>query len=244
MRSAYLRLAMIMGAAAFAVGCKSQWPPFDESKTSLVLAAGTFSGVHETGAPPCLMDLSGDPELAGVVDCWSGTPSITTLNVFDVLYGRVTRSALPVGFHPSLMEKGKPPGGGRPQLTLLQSDGRHFLLTYERLPIAQTVTGEWALPIEEVAMLTILPCGAEPLVQPLRFAHPRPVYPLDEYTPDDVERLRQNPWVKVEGGHYSITHGILFEDIRTFLASVAPATDDYYCRAYEFPEESGPASNP
>lgn len=64
------------------------------------------------------------------------------------------------------------------------------------------------------------------------------MYSLSDYSPDDIERLRQNPWVKVEGGHYFITHGILLEDIRTFMASAAPTTEEYYCRAYEFPDEA------
>jgi hypothetical protein len=220
-------------------GChamRGKWPDFDDSRLQLVLVAGEFSGVRQLNERPCRLT---DEELdSGVVDCWGGVPSVTTLDVREVVYGEVHGAHLRVAYHPSGPNQDKPPGLGNPTLALLNYDGRHFVLTNERRRIARTTSGEWAMPVYRDDELTILPCGARPLIQPLRFANPQPSESLEEgYTAQDIEELAKNPRVRMDRGRFFITHGILLKDMRTLLASRVPAPDDYYCRDYEFPED-------
>jgi hypothetical protein len=205
-------------------------PDFDESKDHLVLVAGHFSGVRKLNEIPCMM--TSEEIQSGVVDCFSGTPSMSTLTVYEVVYGKANRRELPVAYHPAVMQR-VPPGAGEPLVVLLHSDGKHYILTSERAPIARLTSGEWAIPIYEDAQLTVLPCGAKPLVHKLEFAAPLPSESLSDWTEDSIEAIKQNAHGYVRNGRFYITHGIPLKDMRSFLASVAPTTESYYCNEYE-----------
>lgn len=228
---ALISITALAGCAAY-----NKWPAFDESRSRFVLVAGYFSGVRQLDERPCM--LSDEEVESGVVDCWSGTPSVTTLNAFDVVYGTLPRSRVQVAYSPSLQNSDRPPGDGKPMLVLLLSDGNHFVLTSQRASIVQTTQGDWAMPVYENETLTVLPCGAEPLVKPLRFAPPLPGDTLENIGEFGVERLQGNTRVRISDGRFTITHGVLLNDMRKFMATAHIDPDQYYCHEYEHPEST------
>ena len=225
------RITALLAAILCTSGCAgAKWPPFDEKRSHLVLVAGNFSGVRHLDEPPCMMkEIPLDDGI--VVDCFSGPPSRSTFHVYDVVFGSLADRHPSVAYHSSIMNQNVPPGEGKPVLALLFTDDRHVVMGNVLRPIARTIDGEWAMPVYANFQLNIMPCGAVPLVRPLKFAHPQPSQSLEGLDSEWIEELRQNPRVRMEEGRFYITHGIPLHDIRQFMATVSP--DPYYCDDYE-----------
>lgn len=222
----------LLSVCTLLVACSScshsKWPPFDESRMSLVLVAGEFIDVHRLDAVPCNFDLEEhSPDV--IEDCFSGKPSVSTLHVYDVVHGDIKGRQLRVAYHPMIGEPPNPPGDGEPLLVLMQFDGTHLVLTHERQRIARTTSGEWAMPLYWESQLTILPCGARPLIKRLWFANPMPSEVFEE---DAAEELRNSPYGTLRNGRFYPTHGVLLRDMKQFLAGGAPSPDKYYCADY------------
>ncbi len=230
----WVAVALILGVAACTSLPKEHWPPFQQDKSAVVLAAGQFSGVRALDELPCLWDK--DVVESGVADCWSGTPSVTQFNAFDILYGTLPGRHVRVAYHPSLHEPNVPPGGGVPTLVILLSDGKYQTLTSLRADIARTTSGQWALVVENNDSLKVLPCGAKSLIRPLEFSAPWPGRTLDEgelKNEDTMKLLRGNSNIELRGKQVHITHGIPLDDIRSFMRSLELSPDTYYCDDYD-----------
>jgi hypothetical protein len=222
------RIVVLLIATLCALsGCvASKWPPFDEKRSHLVLAAGNFSGVRHLDEPPCLMsDYTGEDGI--VFDCFSGPPSRSTFHVYEVVFGGLSDRHPSVAYHASIMKPEATPGDGKPTLVMLFTDDRYVIHGGNEAEIAPTIDGEWAMPVYEDGQLYLLPCGALPLVRPLKFASPQS-RSLEGLDAEQIERLRQNPRVRMDNGRFYITHGIPLSDIRRFMAT-ASIPDHYFC---------------
>ena len=48
-----------------------------------------------------------------------------------------------------------------------------------------------------------------------------------------MKLLRGNPNIELRGKHVHFTHGILLDDIRSFMSSLKLSPDTYYCDDYD-----------
>ena len=223
----------LLGLTACASTPRGHWPQLQDDKSSIVVAAGRFTGVHPLDETPCL--LSQEEIESGVVDCWSGTPSTTQFDVFRILYGTLPGRRVQVAYSPSLHKLTLPPGGGDPTLAVLLSDGKHHILSRLTTHIARTASGQWALAVENNESLHVLPCGAKSLIRPLKFETPQS-RTLDEFELTDknrMESLRNNPNIALRGKDLYITRGILLDDIRSLMQPLALTPDTYHCDDYD-----------
>lgn len=226
------RVTVLFTAILCTSGCVgAKWPAIDYEHSRLVMVAGNFSGVRHLDEPPCMMkEIPLDDGI--VFDCFSGPPSRSTFHVYEVVFGSLADRHPSVAYHSSILNSNVPPGAGNPMLALMYTDGRHVVLGNGAREIAQTVDGEWAMPVYANIQLDIMPCGAVPLVRPLKFANPQPSQSLEGLDGKWIEELRQNPRVRMEEGRFYVTHGIPLRDIRQFMATVN-VPDSYYCDDYE-----------
>jgi hypothetical protein len=230
MTRAALLIALIIPLGACQT-TREHWPKVDENELTVVLAAGQFHTVRGLDEEPCLGE-AGETSEGVIVDCFSGSPSVVTFDVREVLYGTLPGKSVPVFFHPPIGRPYEPPYGGGPLLVVLQSDGEHHFLTYLRGDIARLAPREWALAISEDGDASVLPCGASNLVRELKFAHPRPRRKLDPYELEDEElmtSLRNNPRVQIRGRYLYTLHGIPLRDVRELVDSLQPTLDTYQC---------------
>jgi hypothetical protein len=205
----YLATALLATLVAGCATDTSRWFDYDESRDRLVLVVGAFSSIRWLDeVPPCEQAMpasSSETEL--IVDCVNVPPAIVTLNVQEAIYGDPPGQRLHVVHYASPYAHRKAPGDGKPMLVLMHTDGEHYHTSSLQL-LARTTQGDWALPVERKEILDILPCGAEPLVKPLRFVHPQPV-----------------------------THGIPLSDIKKLIAEKArPTPKEYECPYYDLPD--------
>jgi hypothetical protein len=202
----YIAPALLAASAAGCATHADRWFDYDQSRDRRLLVVGDFSSIWWLDAiPPCLDGApGGTSENEMVIDCDYAPAAITTLNVEEVVYGDYPGQRLQVLQREWPFREPGPPGNGKPMLVLLQTDGKNYAI-YRLQLLARTTQGEWALPVEGEELLDILPCGAGPLVKPLRFAHPLP----------------------------GSRQGIPLSDIKKFIAAKPPRTPaEYECPYY------------
>jgi len=215
-------------------GCaiqQARWPEAQEERLYPVVAAGSFRDVRPTDAPPCLGTDDPAGESGLIVDCFSGTPSVSRFEVIDVLHGTLPGKTVTVAFHPP-MGSSRPPGEGLPVMVVLHSDGAHHFLNYPLTDVARLETGEWALVVRTNSDLSMLPCGAERFVRPLNFASPLPRMKLGNYELENTElmnELQHDPRVIVRGKYVYYTHGISLSDVRSFINSAERSFENLHC---------------
>ena len=199
-------------------GCAAAPPPalhgpdyFNET-TRPDVVLGYFTEPRHLGIASCPYD----PE--GVVDCFGPNPKVS-LVVQDVIFGHVARARLELLAFDIEDPKNFPLGPRQPVLAYPERWGS--LEPHSWTTLHKTRAGEWAIPVGAEIDRPWLPCSAEDFLEygPLDFSRPV-TRPLARYEGEDLEELRSNPDVTIDGEVVQIRGGVLLSAIYTLRGRI------------------------
>ncbi|HUQ10479.1 MAG TPA: hypothetical protein VM146_09200 [Steroidobacteraceae bacterium] len=200
-------------------GCAATVPPslhgpdYFHETTQPDVVLGYFTKPHQLGVMGCLdYARTMEPEDPALGHCLGPNPSVT-LVVGDVIFGHLEQSRWELTVTDSHEHPRMPIG---PRHRVLAYPSRYGTLdATSYIELARTERGEWAVPFSSEYDEPQLPCMSANLLElhPISFARPYPRRALDEYEPDEIEKLRKNPHVTVRSGFVEFHAGVLLSEI-------------------------------
>lgn len=204
-KSVSLYCLSLLGGCAAAPPPSLHGPDYFNERTQPDVVLGYFVDPKLLGIASCPYD----PE--GIVDCFGPNPKVT-LVVQEVIFGHVEQARLELLAFDIDDPKNFPIGRRQPVLAYPErwgSLGRNAWNTLHK-----TRSGEWAIPVGAETDRPWLPCSAEQFIEVHAIEFSRPVTrPLARYEEEDLEELRSNPHVTIDGNVVHIRGGVLLSEV-------------------------------
>ena len=197
----------LLGGCAAAPTPVLHGPDYFGERTQPDVVLGYFTDPEHLGIASCPFD----PEGLVDIDCFGPNPRVT-LVVQEVIFGHVADARLDLLAFDIDDPKNFPIGRRQPVLAYPErwgSLGRNSWNTLHK-----TRSGEWAIPVGAEIDGPELPCDAEEFLEihPIEFSRPV-TRPLARYEGQDLEELRSNPNVSIDGSVVHIRGGVLLSEI-------------------------------
>lgn len=227
-------LALCAVICATISGCANTgggFPDVDPETATYALATGYFQSARELPRRAKCGKTRVENGLKTLTVCFDPPPIRFRFVVEEVLAGKIDRRRLTAFTTNHWGVEIFRTGREHPYLLQLRTDGRSFVIPRNQFSaLGRTETGTLAIPAGGAfSDVYWLPCAAQELIQPIRFAKDDPVATFDDigFESNGLEES----YLRRQDAQVLVTHGIDLRTARVLLAAAEP--DSFYVRCEE-----------